>query len=469
MANDSIWQLDACEIADRVRDGDVSAKEVLETFAERIERYNEELNAIVHLDLDAARAQAAEIDSRIAAGEDAGLLAGVPIGIKDLEDVAGMPTTFGSVPYKDNIAAADGIQTGRLRNAGAVFVGKTASPEFGAEASTRTLLFGTTRNPWNLERTPGGSSGGSAAAVAAAVLPIASGSDGGGSIRIPASYSGLFGAKGTYGRIPKGGVEASYTTSFGCMARSVRDTARYWDCVVGSDERDAHSLPHPGFSYEAILDELPDGLRAAWSDDLGYHHATKEILGITRAAAQRVADSAGVQLVDRPIELLDMSAGWGLLNMPGSELSVGPFWPDREEDFTPVIRAGMHSRDHYDVAQIAKAIDRRQQNNERLAAAFEDVDLILTPTTGTTAFRAEGPMPMEIDGQQVKPMRVLYTYPFNVSGHPAVSIPCGFDADGLPVGLQIVGRRHEDHVLLQVARRFEQAHPWTKIATNYAS
>ena len=140
----------------------------------------------------------------------------------------------------------DGIQTARLRNAGAVFVGKTASPEFGAEASTRTLLFGTTRNPWNLERTPGGSSGGSAAAVAAAVLPIASGSDGGGSIRIPASYSGLFGAKGTYGRIPKGGVEASYTTSFGCMARSVRDTARYWDCVVGSDERDAHSLPHPG-------------------------------------------------------------------------------------------------------------------------------------------------------------------------------------------------------------------------------
>jgi aspartyl-tRNA(Asn)/glutamyl-tRNA(Gln) amidotransferase subunit A len=463
-----IWKLDAHEIADRVRAGDVSAKEVLEAFAERIESYNEELNAIVHLDLDGARAQAAEIDSRIAAGEDAGPLAGVPIGIKDLEDVAGMPTTHGSVPYKDNIAQEDGIQTARLRNAGVIFVGKTASPEFGAEASTRTLLFGTTRNPWNLERTPGGSSGGSAAAVAAAILPIASGSDGGGSIRIPASYSGLFGAKGTYGRIPKGGVETSYTTSLGCMTRSVRDTARYWDCVVGSDERDAHSLPHPGFSYEAVLDELPSDLRATWSDDLGYHHATKEILGITQAAAKDVCAAASVELVDHPIELLDMSAGWGLLGLPGTELAVGPFWPDREEDFTPVIRAAMQGRPRFNTEQIAKAIDRRDQNNKRLAAVFEDVDVIMTPTTGTAAFRAEGPMPMEIDGEQVRPMRVLYTYPFNVSGHPAVSIPCGFDADGLPVGLQIVGRRHQDHVMLQLARAFEQAHPWTKIATNYA-
>src|SRR5438552_10114005 len=200
-----IWELDAWEIADKVRAGDLAAKEVLEAFAERIDAYNEELNAIVYLDLDRARADAAEIDSRIANGEDPGPLAGVPLGIKDLEHVAGMPTTYGSVPYKDNIAKSDGVQTARLRAAGAVIVGKTAAPEFGAEAMTRTYLHGTTRNPWNLERTPGGSSGGSAAAVAAAVLPIASASDGGRSIRIPASYSGLAGMKGTYGRIPKEG------------------------------------------------------------------------------------------------------------------------------------------------------------------------------------------------------------------------------------------------------------------------
>jgi aspartyl-tRNA(Asn)/glutamyl-tRNA(Gln) amidotransferase subunit A len=465
---DRLFEHDAYQIADLVRSGDVSAKEVLETFAERIEAYNEELNAIVHLDLDRARADASDIDARVAAGDDPGPLAGVPLGIKDLEDVAGMPTTYGSVPYKDNVPATDGIQTARLRAAGAIIVGKTAAPEFGAEASTRTYLHGTTRNPWNLERTPGGSSGGSAAAVAAAILPIASGSDGGGSIRIPASYSGLLGMKGTFGRIPKGGVDASMTTAYGCMARSTRDTARYWDCVVGAHERDALSLPHPGISYEALLDETPR-VKATWSDDLGYHACRADVLAMTRDAANALAQAADIDLIDRPVVLKDMSAAWGLFNMPGTWLEVKDFWPDREQDFTPVIRAGVHSQDRFNVEQVARAIERRQENNALLAEAFDDVDIIFTPTTGTTAFRAEGPMPSEIDGKPIKPMHSIYTYPFNVSGHPACNVPVGFDADGLPVGLQIVGRRHEDHVVLQLARAFERAHPWPKIATNYAS
>jgi len=464
---DRLWELDAWQIADHVRGGDVSAKEVLEAFAERIETYNEELNAIVYLDLDRARADAAGIDERVAAGDDPGPLAGVPLGIKDLENVAGMPTTYGSVPYKDNVPQTDGIQTARLRRAGAVIVGKTAAPEFGAEASTRTYLHGTTRNPWNLERTPGGSSGGSAAAVAAAVLPIASGSDGGGSIRIPASYSGLAGMKGTFGRIPKGGVDASLTTAYGCMARSVRDTARYWDCVVGSDERDALSLPHPGFSYEERIDDTPS-VKATWSDDLGYHVCRADILEMTKAAATKLAQAASIDLVERPVELKDMSAAWGLFNMPGTWLEVKDFWPQREQDFTPVIRAGVHAQDRFTVEQVARAIERRQENNVRLAEVFEDVEIIFTPTTGTTAFRAEGPMPTEIDGSPIKPMHSIYTYPFNVSGHPACNVPCGFDADGLPVGLQIVGRRHEDLLVLQLARAFERALPWTKIATNYS-
>ena len=464
-----VWKLDAHVIADRVRAGDVSAKEVLEVFLERIEQHNEALNAVVYIDADGARTQAAEIDSRIAAGEDPGPLAGVPIGVKDLEDVAGMPTTHGSVPYKDNIAEEDGIQTARFRKAGAVIVGKTASPEFGAEASTRTLLFGTTRNPWNLDRTPGGSSGGSAAAVAAAILPIATGSDGGGSIRIPASYSGLFGAKATYGRIPKGRPDFSRTSVLGCMARTVRDAARYWDCVVGPDERDAESLPHPGFSYEAQLDDAPSGLGAVWSDDLGYQKASREILAITRDAAERFVAAASINEVDRPVELKDMSGGWGLLGLPGTNLAVKDFWPDRAEDFTPVIRAAMASVPRYNADEVGRAIERRHENDQRLAELFADVDLILTPTTGTTAFRAEGPMPTEIEGVPIRPMHSIYTYPFNVSGHPAVSIPCGFDAEGMPVGLQVVGRRHADLTLFQLARVFEQAHPWPKIATNYAN
>jgi len=465
-----IWSLDANEIAELVRGGELSAKEVLESFAERIEEHNDTLVSFVHLDLDGARARAAEIDSAVASGEDPGPLAGVPIGIKDLENVAGMPTTKGSVPYKDNIAARDGVQTERLRKAGAVIVGKTHSPEFGSTAYTRTFLNGTARNPWNLERTPGGSSGGSSSAVAAALIPIGSASDGGGSIRIPASYTGLVGAKATFGRIPMGdGADSSNTSVLGCVSRSVRDTARYWDCVVGSHERDQLSLPHPGFSYEAVLDETPTGLRVTWSQDLGYGTCAKEVAGIARTAAERLVEAANLKWVDRPVELKDMSAAWALLGAPGTWLNVRDFWPDRAEDFTPAVRAGVTMSDErFNVREIARAIERRHQNNQRLAEVFEDVDIILTPTTATTAFRAEGPMPSKIDGRDVRLMHTItFTYPFNVSMHPGVSVPCGFDAEGLPVGLQIVTRRHDDHIALQLAAAFEKAQPWPKIATAF--
>jgi aspartyl-tRNA(Asn)/glutamyl-tRNA(Gln) amidotransferase subunit A len=469
---EQLWRLDACEIADRVRAGEVSAKEVLEVFVDRIQQHNEELNALVHLDIDSARKQAADVDRRMAEGNDVGALAGVPVGIKELENVEGWPATHASVPHKDEIAERDGVQTARLRKAGAVIVGLTASPEFGSTAHTRTYLHGTTRNPWNLERTPGGSSGGSAAAVAAAVLPIASGSDGGGSIRIPASYSGLFGAKATFGRIPKGGVESSYTTSYGCLSRSVRDTARWWDSVVGPDELDAHSLPHPGVSYESAMNQRPPaGLRASWSQDLGYGACTAEVAGIARAAADALVEASGMNWIDRPVELKDMSVAWGLFNHPGSWLGVRDYWPDRAEDFTPPIRAGIADGERrFTMPEYARAIERRDQNNVLLAEAFEDVDVIITPTTATTAFRAEGPMPSEIDGRPIKPMHAItFTYPFNVSLHPGFSLPCGFDADGLPVGLQIVARRQRDDLLFQLSGIFEQIKPWPKIAPNYES
>jgi aspartyl-tRNA(Asn)/glutamyl-tRNA(Gln) amidotransferase subunit A len=468
--NEPIWKLDAATIADLVRGGDLSAKEVLEVHIERIEAHNEELNAIIYLDLDGARDAAGEIDRRIASGEDPGPLAGVPIGIKELEWVKGMPATGASVPHKDKIAERDAVETGRLREAGALIVGLTAAPEFGSTAYTRTYLHGTTRNPWNLERTPGGSSGGSAAAVAAGILPLGTASDGGGSIRIPASYSGLFGAKGTFGRIPKEGAETSFTTANGCMSRSVRDTARFWDCTVGSDERDAYSLPHPGFSYEELLPQTPTGLRATWSEDLGYGVTAREIATAAQDAAQKLAEATGMTWVDRPVLLKDMSVAWGLFNHPGTWLDVRDYWPERSEEFTPPIRAGVRDAENrFTLENVARAIARRHENNILLADAFEDVDVIFTPTTGTTAFRAEGRMPTSVDGREVRnPMHSIYTFPFNVSCHPAVSLPCGLDSEGLPMSLQIVGRRHQDHVLLQLAAAYEHVAPWPKIATAYS-
>lgn len=468
---EQIWKLQTWQIADGVRSGDLSAKEVLETFLERIEAYNSELVAFVHIDVERARSQAADVDRKIGAGEDAGPLAGIPIGVKDLENAAGMPTTHGSVLFKDNMAEADSIQVSRLREAGCVVVGKTAAPEFGIYAFTSTDLHGTTRNPWNLDRTPGGSSGGSAAAVAAAIVPIATGSDGLGSIRIPASYSGILGLKATFGRVPRGSsVESSYGGNYGPMARTPRDAARYLDCVVGPDERDQFSLPHPGFRYEDKLDELPEGLRATWSSDLGYGTCAAEVARIARDAASALASAGAFTWIDKPVELKDMGVASGIIGSPERWARLGKFWPERRADMSPFLQFMMErSLEMTDIDQYARAHERRWQNNQTLAAVFADVDLIVTPTTSTTAFAAEGPMPTEIDGRKIKPIHsITFTPPFNFSGHPAISIPCGFDSEGLPVGLQIVGRRHTDHVLLALARAFEQTRPWPQIATRYA-
>lgn len=467
----SIWELTAVEIADRVRSAELSAKEVLETFLARIEVFDGDLNSFTHLDPDGARAQAAKIDRRMAAGEDPGPLAGVPLGVKDLEDARGIPTTHGSILYKDNIAEGDSVQVARLRGAGCVVVGKTAAPEFGAAAYTSTPLHGTTRNPWRSERTPGGSSGGSAAAVAAALVPIATGSDGGGSIRIPASYSGLLGFKGTFGRVPRGAApESSYTSVHGPMARDVRDAARYLDCVVGPHEPDQFSLPHPGFSYEERLDDVIPGLEAVWSEDLGFGVCHTETAGIAREAAEALAASGAFEWEERKVALKDPAVAWGVLGAAETFHKVESHWDERRDDLSPIFAYGIErGLERIDLPEMTRAAERRWENNQILAEVFEDVDLIVTPTTPTTAFVAEGPMLSEIEGRTIKPMHsICFTYPFNLSGHPAVSLPCGFDADGLPVGLQIVGRRHSDHLLLALAARFQEVRPWPSTAEPYA-
>lgn len=469
---EKLWKLDAWKIAELVRSGDVSAKEVLEVFLERIDEFNADLNAFVYLDADRARTEAAEIDKRVASGEDPGPLSGVPIGVKDLEDVVGMPTTHGSVIYKDNIANRDTTEVTRLRASGCVIVGKTAAPDFGAAAYTSTELHGTTRNPWALDRTPGGSSGGSAAAVASALVPIATGSDGGGSIRIPASYSGLLGMKVSYGRIPRGGSpDSSYTSVLGCMSRSVKDAARFIDCVMGPDEADQFALPHPGMSYEKALEDVPGNLKAVWSQDLGYGTCAKEVAEIAKAAAGKLRKAGVFDWTDGEVELTDMSRAWGLLGAPSSWARHKSYWDERKMEIAAYARVGLEwAIENLDVKQMAESVERRWINNQRLAETFEKVDLIVTPTTSTTAFAAEGPMPTEIDGVPLKrPMHAItFTFPFNISGHPAVSIPCGLDRVGLPVGLQLVARRHQDHLLLAIAAEFERLSPWPKIATRYA-
>ena len=288
------WLDDASSLADSIRHGDVRSADAVEASLDAIAA--SKLNAIAYLDAEGARQQAAEIDRRVAAGEDPGLFAGVPLLVKDVSSTRGMPTTHGSVVYKDNVAEHDSTHVARLRAAGAVIVGKSTTSEFGLVAYTATKLHGVTRNPWNLERTPAGSSGGSAAAVAGGLVPAATASDGGGTIRIPAAYTGLVGMKGTFGRIPRGpgARNGPLTSNWGTVARSVRDAARWYDVTSGYDARDPFSLPRiDGWEDATSARATSRGLRVAVAPDLGAAVLEREVARVVADAADALVAETG--------------------------------------------------------------------------------------------------------------------------------------------------------------------------------
>lgn len=463
-----LWELDTVEIAEAISRREVSSREATEQVLERIESLNPRLNAFVHVDADGALAEANRIDDRIAAGEAVGPLAGVPIGVKDLEDVEGMPTTHGSLLFADNVASEDSIQVTRLRDAGAVIVGKTAAPEFGSVSFTDSKIHGPTHNPWMLDRTPGGSSGGSAAAVAAGIVSICTGSDGGGSVRIPASYSGLVGPKTTYGLIPNGPhfEGMSHTAHMGPLARSVRDAARYIDITGGSHQYDPYSIDKPIPSFEEAIESLDlSGLTVAWSDSLGYGRCDSEVSSIARQAAETLVAAANMKWTDHVVSLRDPARAWQTQGAADLVHTLRPFWPDRAEDLTPVVRAGMAFALNLPIDELAIAAERIHDLNVEIEQHFDNFDLLLTPTTATTAYEACGPLPMVVDGESVKPMGSLpFTYPFNLTWHPAISVPAGLSQEGLPVGLQIVACRKKDALVFTAARVLEKAQPWEKFA-----
>ena len=467
-----LYQRDMCELADGVRAGECTAKELLEAHLERIEHLNPTLNAVCHLDVDAARARADAVDAEVASGGDPGPLGGVPVGVKELASVAGWPETEASLIYADRVAAHDDTEVARLRAAGAVLVGLTTASEFGAVCFTNTPLHGITRNPWNTERTPGGSSGGSAAAVAAGLFPVCTGGDGGGSIRIPASYCGLPGMKSTYGATGTGPGMFSFsqTSVRGPMVRSVRDAARYLDVIVGPTLTDPHSLLRPARGLEAQIVsgeaiEALRGLRVAWSSTLGYASAEHSVSALAREAADALIEAAGLEFVDVPIELPKPGTSWTVLGTMNEMAHAYEDMRDRVQDLTDVMRLSVASFEHLRPDILLKAMRGRWQTVAASAALFEEVDLLLTPTTPTTAFEAEGRLAGLVNGKEVSLMGLgaPFTAPFNLTGQPACSIPAGM-VDGLPVALQVVARRHDDVHCLAAAALLEQQRPWPKLA-----
>ena len=455
---------DARNVARLVRDGEVSARELVQQSLDLVERHQAELNAFVHVDDGGALAAADAVDQARSAGEALGPLAGVPFGVKDLEDCLGMPTTRGSRWYADaGPATRDDIHVERLRAAGAIPIGKTAAPEFGAFGYTASPLHGITRNPWNLDRTPGGSSGGTAAAVSVGSIPFGTASDGGGSIRGPAASCGLPGLKPTYGRVPTFGVtrHAQNAVNF-ALATTVADTALLFDLTVGSDMRDRTSLPAPDMSYLDAIEQLDvAGLRAAWSADLGFVTTDPEVVALTERAASTLVDTASLLDTGLDVHIDDYIRIYAFMESADQFVDVPDGWQDRLDELDPLVVAGWRRNQTVTLPQFAKVEQARRGLELQTAALFDQIDVLLTPTNPCPPFAAEGPMPTEIGGQRCHGgTAALLTMYANVANLPSITVPAGLSADGLPIGLMITAARHREDICLRLARLFEQVAPW---------
>ncbi len=455
------WQGDAVSLVDAFRAGERSPVEELEATLAAIER--SELNAVCHVDPDAARTAAAAADVTRPFG-------GVAIGVKELDRVQGWPDTHGSVPFAEQVAAYTDTQIQRIADAGAVLAVQTTSSEFGGVNQTFTKLHGATRNPWNLDRTPGGSSGGTAAGVAGGLFTIGTGGDGGGSIRIPAGFTGLLGLKCTWGRIPRGpqAGPGNLTAVPGCLSRSVRDTARWFDVTNGFDSRDPLSLPRVE-GWEEHLGSFNDqlvGTRAAVIPSFAGAVVAPETVALVTEAAEWLIDAAGLRRVETDVPLPRTGGAWGVTGGVGLWSTVHDKWPECAADLTGPMRAGIEATlEHYDVKAAARAEQARIELNEGMAALFDEVDFVFCATNPDVAFGADGRLPTTFGGLEASPINNgALTIPSNIYGNPAVSIPIGTGSDGLPVGLQVLAPHHHEQLLLDLALQVERERPWPLVA-----
>ena len=450
------WLGDACSLVEEFRAGRRSPREEMQATLEAVK--NSKLNAVSFVDEEGALERASRADISLPFG-------GVPMGVKELDNVTGWPATEASVPFADRKATYTGTMVTRLiERGGATHFGLTTASEFGGVNVTRTVLNGVTRNPWNLERTPGGSSGGGAAGVAGGLFALGTGGDGGGSIRIPAGFNGLVGLKSTYGRIPRG-PHAEYgnlTVTIGGMTRSVRDTARWFDICNGHDTTDPLSLPKVS-GWEAGLGSTPvAGLRVAIVPDWGGAVVSPAMWNVLLEAADHLVASAKLRRIDGVnTELPRMGAAWSISGMIEIASALGDMWPACADDLTPEMRMGLQlTEGRYNATERAKIEARRTALNMRMAEIFQQVDLVITASNPDVAFIAEGPLPNTFGGVKAGAgNNGLLTFPCNLHGNPGISVPAG-TVDGLPVGLQIIGPHFSEQVLLELAHVLERERPW---------
>lgn len=457
--SDDFAYMTALELRRLILARQVSPVEVIESTLRRIEVLQPVLNPFVTVTADLALEAARQVERQLMAGTPVGLLVGLPLSIKDLTAVKGVRFTSGSRTLADFIAPVDSPASERVKAHGACIVGKTTTTEFGCKGSSDSPLTGYTRNPWNPGKTTGGSSAGAAASVAAGITPFALGTDGGGSVRIPASFCGLFGIKAQFARVPVFPASATPTLGHvGPLARTVRDAALLLTAVSGYDARDPASVAAPVPDYLGACEQSPAGLRIAFSPTLGYAKPTPEVVDITSRAV-RVLEDLGctVEIVERvfddPIDIwmAEFYAGVGTrLKTPLEQ---------HRDIIDPAVADVLQNALDQTIDQYYRRVFERYEFRERMRQLFERYDLLVTPTTPTAAFDIDRNVPRELEGHNIVSW-VAYTYPVNLCGHPAASVPCGFTGEGLPVGLHLISRALGETDIFRAAAAFEAARPW---------
>ena len=468
-AND-ICRMDAVTLASNIRAKELSPVEVVEAVLARAEVLEPVLHAFCTPTPELARETARRLEAELMAGHDVGPLAGVPVGIKDLVCTRGIPTVSGSVAYKDFVPEEDDVVVERLKNAGAIILGKTNVPEFGYSGAGHNPVFETTRNPWNAALTPGGSSAGSGAAVASGMGPFAIGSDGGGSIRIPAAHSGIYGIKASMGRVPlyPGARDERYPgvssweglEHIGPLSRTVADSALMLSVIAGPDDRDRHTLPAADFNWMECLDGDLRGLRVAYSSDWGYAAVDPEVRRVVGEAVKVFERDLGCVVEEAHPGWEDpYYAFWGLValesDLRGMRELVDKYPGQMSPHLVDFLQRPWTAED------LTNSVMARKALVNKMWKFMRRYDLLLTPTLATPPFPVYMQGPEKIEGKMVEPFRWLpFTFPMNMTGQPAASVPAGWTDDGLPVGLQIVGRHLDDPLVLRASAAFEAARPW---------
>ena len=461
--------LSAVELAALMRSRRVSPVEVMKLTLARIERINPTLNAFVTMQAEEAMCSAAKAEDALMRGESVGPLFGVPLHVKDNLFVAGSRTTFGSKLMERNVTSDDCPAVERLRKAGMIIIGRTNTPEYGWKGVTDNRVFGITRNPWNTALTPGGSSGGASAAVAAGLGPIGLGTDGGGSLRIPASFCGVFGFKASFGRIPNWpGSGGAMLRHIGAITRTVGDMAAALDVLAGPDSRDLLSLPATGECYVANHECGIRGKRIAYSPNLGYARVEPEVAAIGQRAAERFAE-AGAIVETVQLDWRDPYDAWSVFFFGTVAASLEKKLPTEGELLDPGLRGVVEQGLKLRGVDFANALAARHDFWESVRRVYERFELLLCPTLPVPPFAVGQDDADPLDGETEKLGSLQwtrFTYPFNLTGQPAASVPAGWTKSGLPVGLQIIGNRFDDLLVLQAARAWERVQPWHHLKPN---